>query len=201
MDNISDIIGIIGFFTGAVSFAVPLREHRFTFGKLVISLANLNNIGAHSFYFKTSKAYDGLKPAEKEKILIYDTKYAAAISLRIVNKSNYPVSIDDVYLSNNSGRKAHHYNNFSFNYLHQISETDKNYSYAYAFADTGKLPIVLQPFEIKYVGIRIPFLEPLVDNFGGYLNLKLIVENSRKTETIDICLEEFDTYHKRANKF
>lgn len=165
----TNIMAIIGFFTGTISCGILMKEHRFNMGKIEASIIDPKERNVYSLYFD---AHDSKS----------NPRYAAAIALKITNKSSYPLTIDSLYVSSEKesdrdAPKAYHDNESQYRWLRDYSVP----SYpTYMFEEPVRLPCTINAHETKCIGTIYPDITSMVGNYGDDLNLKLTIINSRK---------------------
>lgn len=181
---INTIIGAIGCITGTLSIILIIRQNKFSQGKLLVELAE--PIGAaNSFYFD---------PKREITDCHYRSSCAVAISLKVTNQSAYPVSLDDFVLKNDR-ILCHHDPEFKF---HPFEYRLKNLAYwSIAFAPSVTLPVRLEPFETRIIGLRFPFAGkgPLPN---PPLAATIEIKTSRKPMKLDVKLQEYRSYMEKA---
>lgn len=181
---INTIIGAIGCITGTVSIILIIRQNKFSQGKLIVELAE--PIGAaNSFYFDPEREIINCK---------YKSSCAVALSLKVINQSAYPVSLDDFVLKNGS-ILCHHDQEFKFRpFNYQLKNTA---FWHIDFAPSVTLPVRLEPFETRIIGLRFPFAGkgPLPT---PPLSATIEIKTSRKPLKIDVKLQEYRSYMEEA---
>ena len=181
---INTIIAAIGCITGTVSIILIIRQNKFSQGKLIVELAE--PIGAaNSFYFNPEREITNCD---------YRSSCAVAISLKATNQSAYPVSLDDFVLRNGK-ILCHHDPEFKF---HPFEYKFKNRAYwSIEFAPSVTLPVRLEPFETRIIGLRFPFAGkgPLPT---PPLSATIEIKTSRKPMKLDVKLQEYRSYMEEA---
>lgn len=177
---INTIIAAIGCITGTVSIILIIRQNKFSHGKLIVELAE--TVGAaNSFYFD---------PQREITDCHYRSSCAVAISLKVTNQSAYPVSLDE-FLWRNGRTLCYHDPEFKFP---PFEYNFKNIAYwNIAFAPSVTLPIRLEPFETRIIGLRFPFAGkgPLPT---PPLSATIEIKTSRKPMNLDVKLQEYRSY-------
>lgn len=184
-------IAIVGAVLSLISIAIVAFDLIFKLGKQRFEQYYHYGFKIASYYFK---------PVEtKTQGLVFgddpEKKISAAISIRAINKSAYPVTIDSIFVLNDKGNKNiqnYHDNDFSFK---PIYETKKiNGIPAKASLDVCEkviLPVTLQPYETKFFSVQIPHFEKYVTRYGDTVYPYLHFTTARKTYIIQVEVPEY----------
>ncbi len=179
------IISFIGCITGTLSLIILFKQKCFNEGKLLIGE---DRLAGHSFYFRPSEKIGGLQ---------YKTNYSAALSIKVTNKSSYQITIDSAEISAPKN-PFYHDNNFEIYLLSYETGYDK--SIIFPVQKVTKLPLKLDPFETKYIGLRFPFFDFAVVNYGLPVNINLKINTSRKPAFLTMKVPEFLSFAKAQNQ-
>lgn len=180
---INTVIGAIGCITGTISIILIIRQNKFSQGKLLAELAE--PIGAaHSFFFD---------PGEEIRNCRYCSSCAVALSLKVTNQSAYAISLDDFTLTYGD-TLCHHDPEFKFQpFGYPLGNSS---FWTIEFAPSVNLPVRLEPFETRIIGIRFPFVGkgPLPT---GPASAILEIATSRKPLKLKITIDEFQSHMQK----
>lgn len=183
-DIINTIIAAIGCITGTISIILIVRQNKFSEGKLLAELAE--PIGAaNSFFFDPEREIINCR---------YKSSCAVALSLKVTNKSAYAISLDDFTLTFDTV-PCHHDPEFKFQpFYYHLKDTA---SWRTEFSPSATLPVRLEPFETRIIGLRFPFVGegPLPT---APISASLEIKTSRKPLKLDVELQEYRSYMEAA---
>lgn len=176
-----------------ISFCIVLYDFFFKLGKQKIEQFRHYGFKLASYYFKTADFETNgalLLPGTE------NNRISATISVRVINNSAYPITIDSAFVSidgKESAKNNYHDNAFTFK-PKNIPTVEKGVQ---AFAcldvpDKAELPITLNPYETKIFSLNIPHFEYYVKRYGDTVFPYLHLTTARKTHSLKVEVPEYN---------
>lgn len=169
------IIGAIGCITGTISLIILIRQHKFDKGKIIVELSTRKR----SYYFNP------------KGVTNYQSECGAVISLKVINKSAYPTTIDEIYAVSGEHKRRH---DSSFTVTTQyLKKKDGGLVKGIEPEPMCILPLKFDPFETKFFSVCFPFFMEFVSEFGQPAKAKLLIITARKEKKINVVISEHDS--------
>lgn len=181
MDYLSLIISIIGCTTGLLSLIIVIVYNAFQIGNQTFSVSKRRG----TYYFKASETTVNGP---------YNPEICAVVSLKVTNRSSYPITIDDAYII---AMKNRHMSEFQYDNI-EISTSN-----GIQWQDSEKiasLPLKLDPFETKYFALAFPFFHHEVKSFGESVKVPITIITARKEYIVKVTIPEYHSLFEHAQK-
>lgn len=176
-----------------ISLFIVLYDFVFKIGKQKIEQYKHYGFKIASYYFKTADFKTTgavLLPGTEDK------RMSAAISIRVINSSAYPVTIDSAYISmDKKGAKSPNYHDNLFNFKPKYLPTVESGVQVEACLDVldkAILPITLNPYEIKVFSLQFPHFQYYVKRYGDTVFPYLHITTARKTYSLKVEVPEYN---------
>jgi len=176
------LIAIVGCITGVGSLVLQLSTYLLTAARLKINIDD----SSHSYFFNSNDF----------KLQGYKTNFSAVVSLVISNKSSYPLTIDNIYITSKKIKyKMKHSNDFKFQ--PQSIPLGENSFSSHSPSKPINLPLRIESFDTIFASVRFPFFEQMVDNndLSNPSNFKLMISTPRKVYRHKVLIYEYKYYH------
>jgi hypothetical protein len=174
MCQLSDVVGTIGGITGFISLFYTIKQSNYMRGKFTVEPDPINYFKTNEFAISNSH---------------YNSTCSALISLKITNKSAYPVTIDEIIGISEKGRLVHD-QNFKYTPL-DIPNGPNRLASGLRARPIATLPLRIGDFETKYIGVCFPFFADAVSQYGVPAECQVVLNTSKKACSVNVSIKEY----------
>lgn len=124
----------------------------------------------------------------------YDCQVLGYIPIVLVNKSNQPITITDIYIKISDKKFIQHDPEVEIERKYIEYKINSFTKYYEELFQALSLPLIINPYESQISSLRFPFLDNLYQQNTSNVNLNIVIETSRKDYTLKVQLIELKQY-------
>jgi hypothetical protein len=174
--KLTTVLSIIGALTGTSGLAISFRDFWLSSPKLKIELDIQNS----SYFFNVKDLGD----------TGFVTNRSAIVSVKISNASSFPITIDRIFVKK---KKYFSFHSIRFSTTpREINVSPGRYT-AYNVSKPLDLPLRIEPFDVIYGSVRLPFAEKLITE--NKMKCNITFSTSRKLKRLKVSLLEYNEFH------